>query len=469
MAELYWKPAHELAAMIRRRELKPSELMTATLARLEQVNPKVNAFVAVRAEAAMEEARAMDEKIARREELGTLAGLPLGVKDLEDAAGLPTTHGSKPFKNHMPEGDSVQVARLRAAGAIVLGKTNAPEFGYTGFTKNLLFGVTRSPWNLERTPGGSSGGSSAAIAGGIVPLATGSDGGGSVRIPACYVGCFGLKPTKGRIPLEPSLGMLEWNDTSVVGPLTRTVRDAAIYLDAAVGYHAADPDSLPHPGISYHAILERIPKKLRIAFHPDFGNPVQSDVAREVARAVDVFKDLGHEITVINDPITDLGREWQRLGATQSYAQLYEILASHREDFGRAFAAGTMSAEHITWRHYGQAYRLRYQFNEWCRKIFERYDLLLTPTIATEAFGAAGPPFDTINGKPADRLKAVAGFTYPFNMSGHPGANVRAGLTDAGLPAGLQIVAERQREDLVLQAAYAYEQARPWNNRWPEI
>ncbi|MGC1676215.1 MAG: amidase, partial [Candidatus Binataceae bacterium] len=166
MAELYWKPAHELAAMIRRRELKPSELMAATLARLEQVNPKVNAFVAVRAEQAMEEARAMDEKIARREELGTLAGLPLGVKDLEDAAGLPTTHGSKPFKNHMPECDSVQVARLRAAGAIVLGKTNAPEFGYTGFTKNLLFGVTRSPWNLERTPGGSSGGSSAAIAGG---------------------------------------------------------------------------------------------------------------------------------------------------------------------------------------------------------------------------------------------------------------------------------------------------------------
>ncbi len=178
MAELWWKPAHELAAMIRRRELKPSELMDATIRRLQQVNPKVNAFCALRTEQAMAEARAMDEKIARREELGPLAGLPLGVKDLEDAAGLATTFGSKPFRNNLPAADSVQVARLRAAGAIVLGKTNAPEFGYTDFTKNLLFGVTRNPWNLERTPGGSSGGSSAAIAGGIVPLATGSDGGG---------------------------------------------------------------------------------------------------------------------------------------------------------------------------------------------------------------------------------------------------------------------------------------------------
>ncbi|HEY6395226.1 MAG TPA: amidase, partial [Candidatus Binataceae bacterium] len=259
MAELTWKPAHELAEMIRKRQLKPSELMAATITRLESVNPKLNAFVALRAEQAMAEARALDEKIPKREELGPLAGLPFGVKDLEDAAGLPTTFGSKPFKSHMPEGDSVEVARLRAAGAIVLGKTNAPEFGYTGFTKNLIFGVTRNPWNLERTPGGSSGGSSAAISAGIVPLCTGSDGGGSIRIPACYTGCYGLKPSKGRIPETAMLKMQQWNDTAVVGPLTRTVRDAAMFMDAAVGYHPSDPDSLPHPGISYQAILDRLP------------------------------------------------------------------------------------------------------------------------------------------------------------------------------------------------------------------
>jgi aspartyl-tRNA(Asn)/glutamyl-tRNA(Gln) amidotransferase subunit A len=469
MPDLHWKPAYELAAMIRRRELKAAELMAATIARLEKVNSKLNAFVALRAEQAMDEARALDEKIARREEVGPLAGLPLGVKDLEDAAGLPTTFGSKPFRNNRPAADSVQVARLKAAGAIVLGKTNAPEFGYTGFTKNLLFGVTRNPWNLERTPGGSSGGSSAAIAGGIVPLATGSDGGGSVRIPACYTGCFGIKCSNGRIPSDPTLGMIPWNDTSVLGPLTRTVRDAALYLDATVGYHPADPDSLPHPGVSYAAMLDRLPRKLRIAFHPDFGGLVQRDVAREVARAVDVFKALGHEVSVIDDRIPEVGRDWQRLGATQGYAMLHEMIEENRGDFGRAYLSGLETAKHISWRHYGAAYRHRYELNEWCKRIFARFDLLMTPTLPTEAFAAKGPPPSEINGKPVRDVMAVVAFTFPFNMSGHPASSVRAGLTDAGLPAGLQIVAERYREDLVLQASFAYEQARPWQDEWPEI
>jgi len=469
MSELHWKPAWELAAMIRRREIKAAELMSATLARLEKVNPKVNAFVALRADEAMKDARALDEKIARREEVGPLAGLPFGVKDLEDAAGLPTTFGSKPFRNNVPEADSVQVARLKAAGAIVLGKTNAPEFGYTAFTKNLLFGPSRNPWNLERTPGGSSGGTSAAIASGLVPIATGSDGGGSIRIPACYVGCYGIKCSNGRIPEDPTLKMIQWNDTAVVGPLTRTVRDAAMYLDAVVGYHPADPNSLPHPGISYAAMLDRLPKKLRIAFHPDFGAIVQRDVAREVAAAVEVFKDLGHEITVIDERVPDVGRDWQRLGATQGYAMLNEMIEANRPDWGRAYLSGLESAQHITWRHYGIAYRHRYELNQWCRRIFERFDLLLTPTLPTEAFPAKGPMPSEIDGKPLrDPMDAVA-FTFPFNVSGHPAASVRAGLTDAGLPAGLQIVAERHREDLVLQASYAYEQARPWNDKWPEI
>jgi aspartyl-tRNA(Asn)/glutamyl-tRNA(Gln) amidotransferase subunit A len=351
----------------------------------------------------------------------------------------------------------------------VIGKTNAPEFGYTAMTKNLLFGVTRNPWNLERTPGGSSGGSSAAIAGGVVPLATGSDGGGSVRIPACYVGCYGLKPSKGRIPLDAMLGMHGWNDTAVLGPLTRTVRDAAIYMDAVVGYHPADPDSLPHPGISYQAIVDRIPKKLRVAFHPDFGQLVQRDVMREIEKAVAVFKELGHEVTTLDDAVPETGREWQRLGVSQSYAMLYEYLEKNHDDFGRSFAAGAETAPHVTWKHYGAAYRKRHQFSEWCASVFERFDLLLTPTLPTEAFRAQGPMPSEINGEALrDPLGAVV-FTYPFNLSGHPAASVRAGFTDAGLPVGLQIVAERHREDLVLQASYAYEQARPWNNKWPEI
>src|SRR5713101_7624347 len=352
MSELYWKPAHELAAMIRRRDIKAAELMDLTIKRIEQTNPKLNAFCALRADDAIADARAIDEKIARREELGPLAGLPLGVKDLEDAFGLPTTHGSKAFKDHLPSADSVQVSRLKAAGAIVIGKTNAPEFGYTAFTKNLLFGVTRNPWNLERTPGGSSGGSSAAIAGGVVPLATGSDGGGSVRIPACYTGCYGLKTSYGRIPHNMALGMQQWNDTSVHGPITRTVRDAAIFMDAVVGYHPHDQDSLPHPGISYAATLDQLPKKLRVAFHPDFGQLVQRDVAREIVKAAAIFKDLGHDVTTIDDPVPETGRAWMQLGATQGYAGLHEWFDKYHDDFGRAFITGSEGAPRVTWKHY---------------------------------------------------------------------------------------------------------------------
>lgn len=469
MSELLWKSAFDLAGLIRQRELKPSELMDATLRRIEQLNPKLNAFCALRPEQAMAEARAMDQKIARREELGPLAGLPLGVKDLEDAVGLPTTFGSVPFKDNVPEQDSVMVGRLRAAGAIVIGKTNAPEFGYAGLTKNRLFGVTRNPWNLERTPGGSSGGSSAAMASAMSALVTGSDGGGSIRIPACYVGCFGLKPSHGRIPEPPMLGMAGFIDTAVVGTITRTVRDTAMFIDTAVGYHPSDPDSLPHPGISYQAVLDRLPKKLRIAFHPDFGREIQRDVAREVAAAADVFKQLGHDVTVLSDTPPETGRTWLRLGAVSGYAMLYDYIEQGRSEFGRAFLSGTEAAKDIKWDKIGRALRNRVDFNRWVQRVFERFDLLLTPTLPTEAFAAKGPPPSEINGKPLGDLMDAIVFTYPFNLSGHPAATVRAGLTDNQLPCGLQIVAERHRDDLVLQAAYAYEQARPWNDIWPQI
>ena len=472
MTELHWKPASELAAMIRKRELKPSELMDATIARIEALNPKLNAFCAMRADEALAEARAMDEKVTRSEKLGALAGLPLGVKDLEDVAGLPNTHGgSVPFRDHVPAADSIQVARLRAAGAIVVGKTNAPEFGYTNFTRNRLFGTTRNPWNVERTPGGSSGGSAAAIAGGMIPLATGSDGGGSIRGPACYVGCFGLKPSFGRIPYDPVLGMQGWEDASVVGPLTRTVRDAAMYMDAVVGYHALDPDSRPHPGLSYVAVLGQLPKKSRIAFHPTLGQLIQGEVAREVEKAAAAFRELGHEVTALDEAVPDLSKAWLRLGATQDYAILYDYIQREqdRSEFGRGFLSGLMASERITWKHYNQAYRARAEFNRWMQHVFERFDLLLTPAQPTEAFIARGPAPDRIDGRPVRSGLDISGLTYQFNLSGHPAATVRAGFTDSGMPCGLQIVAERHREDLVLQAAHAYEQARPWNDKWPQV
>jgi aspartyl-tRNA(Asn)/glutamyl-tRNA(Gln) amidotransferase subunit A len=469
MTELHWMAAHELAALMRRRELKPSELMAATIARIEALNPRFNAFCAMRSEAAMSEARAIDERIARGDEVGPLAGLPLAVKDLEGVAGMVTTFGSVPFKNNVAHQDSIEVARLRAAGAIVIGKTNTPEFGFTAFTRNLLFGVSRNPWNPDRTPGGSSGGSSAAIASGMVPLATASDWGGSIRIPACYTGAFGIKSTQGLIPARPRLGMTQWVGFAVVGPITRTVRDAALYLDATVGYHPSDPSSLPHPGYSFASTLEKLPPRLKVAFHPDFGCPIDPDVRREVERAAAAFKEMGHELTVLEEPVMETARAWRTIGSFQSAADLDCYIAGHEDDFGRSFLAALHAGAEVTAREYGDAYRVRTQFNEWMRAVFERFDLLLTPTLPTEAFNAAGPPPKEIDGAILDDPMQSLTFSYPFNFSGHPAASVRAGLGAHGLPCGLQIVAERHRDDLVMQAAYAYEQARPWNNRWPKI
>jgi Asp-tRNA(Asn)/Glu-tRNA(Gln) amidotransferase A subunit family amidase len=467
MSELWFKPAYELAAAIRARQLSPLELMEACLQRIEQVNPIVNAFIAMRPEEALAEALAAAERIAGGEEGGLLAGLPFGVKELEDAAGFPSTHASVPFKDNWPERDSVQVERLKKAGGILLGKTNSPEFGYTAFTKNLLFGITRNPWNPERTPGGSSGGTSAAIASGMVPLATGSDGGGSIRIPACYTGCFGLKPTFGRVAKGP-FRMLNWSDTSCYGPITRTVRDGAMYMDAVVGHHPADPDSLPHPGISYVETLEQLPRNLRIAWSPTLGYArLQSDVQREVEQAVRVFEKLGHNIEELEGGFPDPGLEWVRVAGAETYAEIYDQIDGHREEFGRAFLRGTEAVRNLTPEKYGAAQRTRAELVNYLWHLFERYDLLMTPTLPTDAFDARGRWPTQIDGERVTNPMHIIAFTYPFNLSRHPAATVRAGLTDAGLPCGLQIVGPYHREELVLQASYAYEQERPWNDVWP--
>ncbi|HZO80757.1 MAG TPA: amidase [Candidatus Binataceae bacterium] len=469
MAELDFKSAFELMALIRRREVKPSEAVGHALARVETLNPRLNAFVAMRAEQAMAEARALDERLARREELGLLAGVPLAVKDLEEVAGMPTTFGSRPFRDNLAAEDAIEVARLRAAGAIVIGKTNTPEFGHSAFTRNLLFGVTRNPWKLERTPGGSSGGSAAAVASGMVPMATASDAGGSIRLPAAYTGCVGLKPSHGRIPAGPRLGMESFNGISSVGPITRTVTDAALYLDAACGYHPADSESLPHPGISYLGVIERMPKRLRVAFHPDFGHAIERGVLRAAEEAARAFGELGCTVETINEAVPETALAWTTVRAAQLLAQLADVIPAHRADMNRSFVAYTEAAANTGWREYGAAQRTRAEFNEWARRLFERYDLLLTPATATAPFAANGPPPSEIEGQRlADPLLALV-FTYPFNLSGHPAIALPAGMTDDGLPCGIQIAAERHRDDLVLQAAYAYERLRPWNHRPPQI
>ena len=390
-----------------------------------------------------------------------LEGIPLGVKELEDAEGFHATHGSAPFRDRVAEKDSPQIERLRAAGAIVVGKTNAPEFGFTAITKNLVFGASRNPWNTEHTPGGSSGGSSAAIAGGVVTLATASDGGGSVRLPASFTGCFGLKPSFGRIPNE---GKELWvmDDTAGQGPLTRTVEDAAIHLDATVGAHPLDPNSLPHPGYSYREILRNLPAGLRVGYSPDLGYAVvQGDVAEVAYDAARVFEELGHEFVPIEGGPPLMAQEWGLVGSFELLGKLGHLLPEREGDFGRAFLKGVKAGASMTPALWTEIRRKREALNQWCADVFAHVDLLLTPTIPYDAPPARGPFPSEIDGR-RQPPAGVASFTIPFNLSWHPAATVRAGLSQAGLPVGLQIVGPRHRDDLVLQASWAFEQARPW-------
>jgi len=468
MESVFFKTAQELAELISKKEISPLEVMEHTLRRIEAVNPSLNAFCAVDPESALKEARVMTESIAHGKKPGPLAGIPIGVKDLEDAAGFVTSYGSIPFKENLAAGDSIQVARLKAAGAVVVGKTNVPEFGFTGFTKNRLFGVTRNPWNLERTPGGSSGGSAAAVAGGLVPLCTGSDAGGSIRIPACYCGCFGMKPTFGRIPLG-SQSHLTFSHMTVAGPLTRSVADAASYLDCAAGYHPADPYSLPRPGESFLPRIDDLPGELTIAFSPDLGYArVEKDVLACAKEAAAAFQEMGHRVEPWIGTLPDTADAWMPMICTDIYAQLRHVLEAHREEFGRTLVAVIENTRALTVAEIDEFQKLRLELNHRLDTLFERYDLLLTPTMPTEAFAAGGPPPAVIDGERVPLLGAVA-FTYPFNLSGHPAATVPAGMTFSGLPAGLQIVGPRHRDDLVLQAARAYETVRPWNGGHPEL
>jgi aspartyl-tRNA(Asn)/glutamyl-tRNA(Gln) amidotransferase subunit A len=468
MRDVLRRPLTDVVALLAKRELSPVELMQATLDRIDDVNGKLNAFVAMRdRDALLADARAAEARIARGEGR-SLEGVPLGVKDLEDADGLVTTHGSLVFKDNLATRDSIQVERLRAAGAIVVGKTNAPEFGATAITKNLVFGATHNPWNVERTPGGSSGGSSAAIAGGVISLVTASDGGGSVRIPATFTGCFGLKPSYGRIPHGPEKFWI-MDDTAGHGPLTRTVEDATLHLDAVVGAHPLDPNSLPHPGLSYREVLKRLPAGVRIGYAADLGYAVvQSDVADVVGEAVHVFEELGHSVDLVRGGPPEPGRDWGLMGVYQLLGQLGEFLPDREHEFGRGLIHNVKLGVQMTPARFATFRKRREELNRWCADIFERFDLLVTPTVPYDPPSAKGPLLAEVEGRRQPEAN-VGSFTMPFNLSWHPAATVRCGFSRAGLPVGLQIVGPRHRDDLVLQAAWAFEQARPWKDNWPQV
>ena len=456
----------ELRDALRARRASPVELMEAVLSRIDATHADLNALSQRRdPEACLADARAAERRLAAGDPR-PLEGIPLGVKELEDVAGLRSTEASLLYADRVPTRDSIQVERLRAAGAIVVGKTNAPEFGAPAFTKNRLFGVTRSPWNLALSPGGSSGGSSAALAACVVPLVTAGDGGGSIRIPASFTGAFGLKTSWGRIPREHD-DQWEYGATAVYGPLTKTVEDAALMLDQVVGAAERDPHSLPHPGYSYAARLAEPLPPLRIGYAPDLGYAVvQSDVAAAVEDAVGVLASLGHRVERVTGGPPELGRAWGLLGAFLMAARLHEDMAGREHLVGRGLVASMHAAREMTPERWGTLAKLRADLNAWCAETFGRNDLLVTPTVPFDPYAAPGPYPTATEGHPQP-WSNVGSFTIPFNLSWHPAASVRVGLSRAGLPIGMQLVGPRHRDDLVLQASLAFQRARPWHPAWP--
>ena len=455
--------AWQIADGVRAKRFSAREVLDAALARIERQNPALNAFIAVYPEMARAQAEAVDAAIARGEDPGLLAGVPIGIKDLEPVKGMLFTEGSRAHEGRIADRDGVSVSRLKAAGAVVVGKTNTPEFGYKGFTENQLWGPTRNPWDPTKTPGGSSGGSSSAVAAGMVPLCSASDGGGSIRIPASLTGCYGIKPTAGRIP-RASIHAPTWGPFSTMGPMARTVRDSARYLDVTVGPHPDDLDALDSTGHAFEAaVLAEPPRLKRVAYSEDLGyaavDPEVISVTRAAAAAL--AEVLGAELVEAGPGFPDPMPWWLTIAASGDTRLVDAMTPEQRDRLEPGFRNFSEYGRAITALQVAEALEQRHQVNRTMTAFFGKYDLLLTPTTATTAFVAEGPPPSSIAGKSVGPAGFIP-FTYPFNFTGHPAASLPAGLSASGLPIGLQAVAPRYADALLLQVSAAYEASRPW-------
>ena len=464
-ADLGWMSATGLATLIRRRKVSPVEVVGVVLDRIDKLNPMLNAYVTLTAEQARRDARAAERALTRRSAtLGPLHGVPFSVKDLVITRGVRTTFGTPLYRDHVPGEDAPIVARLKAAGGIMLGKTNTPTMGWIGATHNLLFGVTRNPWNLDRTPGGSSGGASAAAAAGLGPLHVGTDGGGSIRIPAACTGIFGFKPSYGRVPTYPVSGA--WS-LSHVGPMTRSVADAALMLNACAGPDERDQSSLPAERVDYVKALGGSLKGWRLAWTDDLGfaDCVDPEVAAVCARAARAFRELGARVEEVAPRWPSPFESWLEIFCGGIATRLAPHLDRRAEiDPGLARIIDATLRNPPT--KYVQAWFDRLAWWQHPRAFFEKYDLLLTPTIACPPFKVGLDNPTEIAGRPVAPY-AWLPFTYPFNLTGQPAASVPCGFTADGLPVGLQIVGRRFADRAVLQASAAFERLRPWAAQRP--
>lgn len=461
----------EQAQRIRDGRISPVDAVDASLERIEELDPKLNAFSVVAEEQAKKAARDAERAIENDESVGPLHGVPVAIKDLITTKGIRTTFGSRMYEDHVPDEDSVVVGRIKDAGGIIIGKTNVPEFGYQGITENDIFGKTHNPWDIDRTPGGSSGGSGAAVATGMVPLALGSDGGGSVRIPASFCGLYGIKGSFGRVPVFPDhrdpdvVGGNGWESIEHIGPLTRTVADSALLMDVLSGPHHMDRHSLPDDGTEFAAAATNPNiSGLRIAYSQDWGHAAVDSRVRELtADAVTVFEDLGCTVENADPGFGDFVDEFTAIVANDS--DLSGLRAAHeRGELNEELLINIIETEWDA-EDFTDAKKERQRLNVELRRFMKRYDLVVTPTLAVPPFDIDSPGPTEIEGREVPLFHWLS-FTFPINLTGNPAATIPAGWTDEGLPVGLQLIGTHLDDRTVIEASAAYEAANSWQGRY---
>ena len=468
--DLAFLPATELRDLIREKKVSPVEATSAFLERIDRLDSQLNSYLTVLPEEALRAARAAEDAVMRSGELGSLHGVPVSIKDLEMTSGVRTTGGSLLFEDRVPDVDSEVVRRIMGAGAVLLGKTNTPEMGLLGHNENRLGDHCRNPWDTSRTTGGSSGGAGAAIAAGLCTLASGSDGGGSIRIPASFCGTYGIKPTQGRVPrLVGAMAAQVANQFSQSGPMSRTVRDSALLLQVLAGRHTGDPTSLRDEPEDYLAAADRGVEGLRIGWSPDFGYaPVHGEVLEASSKAAKVFEDMGCVVEEVDIELEDpFDAFWSLF--TANVAATFDHLVEGRTDeltwYGRESFDKAHSVSGIEYaRAVGYLDMLRAQFAD----VFDRYDLILSPTTATTAFPVGSPP-PAIGGREVHWFWGYTPYTFPINMIGYPAASLPCGLSSEGLPIGLHVVGRHGDESTVIAASAAFEEAMPWAHLKPPV
>ncbi|MFX1503098.1 MAG: amidase [Promethearchaeota archaeon] len=466
--DICFMSACEMAEKIKTQELTSQEITEKIIDRIEKINPIINAYCTPTLNLAREMAKFADDKVKKGEKLGKLNGIPTSIKDLIKTAGIRTTFGCVLFENNIPEKDELVVKRLKEAGIVLLGKTNTPAFGHKAVTHNMIFGETKNPWNLKRTSGGSSGGAAAIVASGLGPLALGTDGGGSIRIPSSLCGVFGLKPNFGRIPHL-------WDKTNFYrlsqnGPIVRYVKDAALMLDVMGGFSDIDKYSFPNSKSSFIEALKEIPTKIKIGYSLDLGfvKAIDPEIKKCVIDSVHKFEKFNWPVENIKIKLKQTYKSYVTLVVAGLAYDFRKYLKAWKEKMTPTFVNMIEGGINTTGMDIMNAEMQSIKFYNYFAEYFKKYDILITPTTAVTAF-ELGKMFPD---KIGDRAVSPAGwmpFTYLFNLTGHPAASIPCGWSNEGLPIGMQIIGPRANEKLVLQVAKAFEKIAPWQDKKPKF